>query len=114
MVEMNPVYATTMTSSIGYVFGGVGMLLSPTTLRIGRGNFEVGFLTESLGAAYLFRLDQGPGYVGAGIEMNGPYTSLGFEWEIIKLIRLRGEFACVFEFTGYLRGDAILGVELVW
>lgn len=100
----------------GHITGGVGILYNSYWGRIGRNNWEIGFINfVSLGVAKIMPVNKwfrgifGVGYYNGGMSMYG-----GADFKFFPIGAFSGRFSTIAMATtrGLVRGDLLLGIEI--
>jgi len=99
----------------GYtIFGGVGLLFTPGSLRLGVNNWEVGYINVSFfGANYVVRSDTtyttfGLGFTGSSV---GFYGGVGWEPVLLGNLHFRAEAGAAGGISGTAVGGLLMGLS---
>ena len=103
------------------LFGGVGELFVPSSIRIGLGSWEFGLLNKSaLGITKNFYLDNkyisfGPTLINERARKSfGFFGAVGVDFQFFNWLYIKTELNAARSFTNYGFGSALIGIGVYW
>ena len=103
------------------LFGGVGELFVPASVRIGIGNWEFGLLNKSsFGITKNFYLDNkyislGPTLINERARWSlGFFGAVGVDFQFFNWLYFKTELNAARSFTNYGFGSALIGLGVYW